>query len=265
MKRGKKWLLFPLALALFLGLLIPVAAADEAQLGYVTDTAGLLSGSERHALETAAAELSDTFSFGVYVITVDDYRNYNPESVGETAAGIYHQYTLGEGDGRNGALLLLSMEDRDYATYFYGPQAEYAFNSYGREAMEDSFLSRFGEDDWYGGFMAFYSVCGDYLARAAAGNPVRANPTTAILITLLASWLVALLVCTVLKAKMKSVRKQATAAAYVTPEGLNLTQSVDHYTHTTRTRRKIERSSGSGSGGSHSYSSGGGSGRSGKF
>ena len=60
---------------------------------------------------------------------------------------------------------------------------------------------------------------------------------------------------------MKSVRQGAEADAYVTAEGLNLTEQYDRYTHTTETRRKISKDSDSGSG-DHS---GGGSSTSGKF
>ena len=72
----------------------------------------------------------------------------------------------------------------------------------------------------------------------------------------------ALAVCLFLKAKMKSVRQGAEADAYVTAEGLNLTEQYDNYTHTTETRRKISRDSDSDS---SSHSGGGGSGSSGKY
>ena len=72
----------------------------------------------------------------------------------------------------------------------------------------------------------------------------------------------ALAVCLFLKAKMKSVRQGAEADAYVTDEGLNLTEQYDNYTHTTKTSRKISKDSDSDS---SSHSGGGGSGSSGKY
>ena len=85
-------------------------------------------------------------------------------------------------------------------------------------------------------------------------------------IALVISCVIALIVCLILKAKMRSVRRQTEARAYVTPEGLHLTRRDDVYTHTTTTRRKIERDNDhhSGGGGS-SFSGGGGHGRSGSF
>ena len=50
------------------------------------------------------------------------------------------------------------------------------------------------------------------------------------------SLVLALVICLSLKGMMKSVRRSARADIYVTEEGLNLTEQVDRYTHTTRER-----------------------------
>ena len=51
----------------------------------------------------------------------------------------------------------------------------------------------------------------------------------------------------ILKGQMKSVRKGVDANVYtMAGGGLKLTDSYDHYTHTTETRRKIESDSGGG-------------------
>ena len=83
-------------------------------------------------------------------------------------------------------------------------------------------------------------------------------------IALVVSCVIALIVCLILKLKMRSVRRQTEARAYVTPEGLHLTRRDDVYTHTTTTRRKIERDNDR-SGGGSDFSGGGGHGRSGSF
>ena len=101
------------------------------------------------------------------------------------------------------------------------------------------------------------------LALAASGTPVRRSPWGTIAIIALASCVFSLIVCMLLRGKMKSVRMARQANAYVSGE-LNVTASRDQYTHTTETRTKIEHESSSG-GGSHTESGGGGSGRSGSF
>ena len=268
-----------LAALLLLGLCC-TAFAEEAdttgpQLWNITDTVGLLTSDEDQSLEERAEEISAQYGVGVYLLILEDYSEYYDDPY-ETAYQFYHGYTLGEGEDRDGVILMLSMSNRKYATFFYGPKAEYAFDAYGQELMEEEFLDDFRDDDWYDGFEDYLEVCDEYLARAEAGDPVRGDYSSAggssvsgigttILICLGISAVIAMIVCLILRGKMKSVRKGTHADAYVTGS-LNLTASRDQYTHTTETRTKIEHeSSDSGGGGSSACSGGGGSGRSGSF
>ena len=251
------------------------APATEPQLWNITDTVGLLTSDEDLTLEERAEEISAQYGVGIYLLILEDYSEYYDDPY-ETAYELYHQNTLGMGEDRDGVILLMSMSDRKYATFFYGPKAEYAFDAYGQELMEEEFLDNFRDDDWYGGFEDYLEVCDEYLARAEAGDPVRGDYSSAggsdgsgigttILVCLGISAVIALIVCLILRGKMKSVRKGTHADAYVAGS-LNLTASRDQYTHTTETRTKIEHeSSDSGGGGSSACSGGGGSGRSGSF
>ena len=162
-------------------------------------------------------------------------------------------------------MILLSMEDRDYAMFVYGKTAEYAFNKYGQEQLEGCFLGDFGNDDWYGGISHYLDACDEYLAKADAGHPVRANPWWGIGLMVFLSCLVALAICVTLRRKLNNVRQKVQANEYITPGGLRLADSYDRYTHTTKTRTKIEREGSDGGGHTSSRSGGGGSGRSGKF
>ena len=267
-----------LAALLLLGLCCTAfaeAPATEAQLWNITDTVGLLTSDEDLTLEERAEEISAQYGVGIYLLILEDYSEYYDDPY-ETAYELYHQNTLGMGEDRDGVILLMSMSDRKYATFFYGPKAEYAFDAYGQELMEEEFLDDFRDDDWYDGFEDYLEVCDEYLARAEAGDPVRGDYSSAggssvsgigttILVCLGISAVIAMIVCLILRGKMKSVRKGTHADAYVTGS-LNLTASRDQYTHTTETRTKIEHeSSDSGGGGSSACSGGGGSGRSGSF
>ena len=106
----RKFAIF-LLLALLAALILPVQA--ESGLGYVTDAAGILSDQEWAALEERCAGISRQYGCGVYIITVDDFRNYGSGDVFETTYGIYHDYELGLGADRDGLVLLLSMAQRD--------------------------------------------------------------------------------------------------------------------------------------------------------
>ena len=256
--------LFCLLLALLIAAALGVTAlASEPQLDCVTDAAGLLTDDEIVKLENKAQAIADEYHVGVYIVTIDDYRDVTTEGVYEATYTIYHQYTMGVGADRNGIMLLLSMDDRDYGMFVYGDAAEYAFDEYGQSMLEDVFLDNFDDDDWYGGFRDYLDECGSYLQQAADGSPVRASPALFIVIAIAIAVVIAFAVCAAMTGKMKSAKKQKTANAYIAG-GLKLTQSTDFFTHRTQTRRKIERNDSSSSG-SHSESGGGGSGRSGKF
>ena len=161
-------------------------------------------------------------------------------------------------------MLLLSMYDRSYDLFVRdGGTAQYAVSDYGRNQMKEVFLDNFADDDWRGGFEDYLNACAEYLDLAEQGQPVQKSFGKVILPALAVGCGVALMICLMLKIKMKSVRKGAEADSYVTADGLNLTEQFDRYTHTTETRRKIERDHGSG--GSSDHSGGGGSSTSGHF
>ena len=83
--------------------------------------------------------------------------------------------------------------------------------------------------------------------------------TAAIAVLLL---LTALVVCLVMKGKMKTARKQTHADAYIPQNGVRMLRQEDVYLTTTQTRVKIETQK---SGGGTSVNSGGFSHSSGKF
>ena len=201
---------------------------------------------------------------------------------------------LPDGDG---VALLISLDDRDFATYAHGAKAEEIFSDAVLQDLELYFLDNFGNDDWYGGFSDFVSGCEWYLQHVAEGgeagvpvhNEVEISDSTqedtaddsftlggAFGLSLLISCVAALIVCMVFRSQMKSVRTQTTANQYVGNDGLNLTLSRDIYRYTSQKRRQIPRNDnnnnstggghgGAGFSGSISHTSSSGHGRSGKF
>lgn len=246
-------------LALLTALTLTVPAFGEQQQGdyFIYDTENLLSDEQVSDIEGMADRISWQYGCAVYVVTVYDYEDYGTSPY-NAAANIYNGEDFGIGDNREGVLLLLSMWARDYALYVRdGGFAEYAIDDHGRTVLENSFLSYFGNDDWYSGFSAFVNACGQLLDQAASGDPVRKSLGSVILPALLIGCGCALVVCLILKGKMKTVRKGTRADSYTAPQGLQLTERRDMYTHTTEERRRIEKK--------ESSSGGGGSGSSGKF
>ena len=246
------------ALLLSIALCAPAFAANGA-MEFVIDTDDLLTYEEWETLEGRAAEISQRHGCGVYVVTVDDYTTYGSGDVYDVTTQLYHdpESSFGVGEGRDGILLLLSMATRDYATFVYGESAEAVFTGERIDTLEGCFLPPFGEDDWYGGFDAYLTACDEALTEGPPA-PVEESPIGGVLTATGVSCAVAMVVCLVLKGKMKSVRRKAEAKSYVTFGGLELTERYDRFTHTTESRRRIERKS-------NKESGGGGSGSSGKF
>ena len=237
-----------------------VSEPDSVSMQYVFDISDLLTYEEWEELETRAADISNRQHCGVYFALVDDYTDYGDGGVYEVTYQLYHGSKLGFGEDRDGIIVLLSMKERDYAMFVYGEYAEYAFDAFGQEKLEERFLGDLGDNDWYGGISDYLDACDEYLTKADAGKPVRSSPWPLVAAAVGGSCLVAGGICFLLLCGMKSVRQKKEADAYLAEGGLHLTDQYDRYTHTTETRSKIEKESSS-----SSESGGGGSGRSGKF
>lgn len=253
----RKLLLCMLAISLLVAMAIPSLALADDELYFITDQAQLLSETQWQTLEQQATNISNTYVCGVYVVIVEDYRDYGT-SMKNANDQIYNAYSLGSGEEHDGVLLLLSMDDRDYYLRSYGQWGNYAFSNEGFDQLEDVFLDDFEYNNWYDGLVDYLSESEAFLASAMQGEP--RGEEGKILFDLLMivgiPCLAALAVCMVLKGQMKSVRKQANATDYMKLDENVLRIREDRFTHTTETRRRIESSSSSGSGDS---------GRGGKF
>ena len=237
------------------------------------------------ARERAAAVFRQ-YGFPVYIVTVDDYRDYVADGGIEFfAEEVFHTYTLGEGESENGILLALSMADRDYDLYAHGDFGNYAFTDYGKDQLASSMLDNFRANDWEGGFADYIDNCGVLLARAKNGEPLdqwipdppvqqeRQHGMTPM------KWLISLLFpcmaggATVsgMARQMKTAVKQTRAEEYVGRGSPHLNVRSDQFINRSVTRQVIpknnggNRPSGGHYGGTTISGSHGGSHHSGKF
>ena len=215
-----------------------------------------MTAKEAAALESLAESAAEASECGLYIVTLQRYQDYGGKNVFDCAMRLYRD--MGFRD--DGELLLLSMEERDYALVYHG-YAEEAFSEYGRDIVEDAFLGDFHADKWYLGFSDYLSTSSYLLEQARAGNPIDrdiqsetsheyAYPTVrrvypsfgrAVSLIVLLPCLIAWIVCTYLKSQMKSVRRAAYAGDYTVPNTFCLSMSEDDFTHTTHERVRVER------------------------
>ncbi len=239
-------------------------AAGE-QIGYVTDTAGIMTAAQRQELEQMAQTISDKHGFGVYLMTVNSFREATDSyAVDDGAVTLYKKYDLGMGEEQKGILLLLSMKGRDFSLVTYSDYGNYVFDEWAREGMTTYFLDDFADDDWYSGFADYLASCDEILTDGP--DKLQSEITGLTGIIFLFPLIIAAVVISVLGRRMKSVAKATQAEVYA-KSGLELSNSYDRFTHATETRRKRKsESSGGGGGGRTRSSSSGGFGRtSGKF
>lgn len=249
------------------------AFASQAKLDHVTDLARLFTDEQRQDLEERAKSISETYDFGVYIVTLEDFKDYtNSSNIEKFAVRFYDDNALGFGEDHAGTMLMISMAERDYDLDFNSKRANYIFTEAGRDWMENRFLVRFKGNDFYGGFTEYLNTCEEYLQAAQEGEPVGQNqpssadqgklsPALALIPGAIAALLTGIITCV----PMRSAGMKRDADQYVVRGSLNLRRRSDMFLHRSVSRRPRENQSSGTSGGSHHYSSGSHSGRSGKF
>ncbi len=250
----------------------PAVTSQEAyadpELDLVSDSAAILTQAEAAALEEKAQKISETYKCNVYIVTVDDYSVYG-NSVYEAAKTIYQTYHLGYGTEKDGIMLLLSMNDRDYSLVAFG-YGNTAFTDYGKDKLEEEFLDDLGDNEWAEGFSDYLDKSAEMLKSARAGKPldVGSNPMIQILgivFNLILGAGVAFFASFLLKSTMNSVHEQEEAQAYVTEGGVSFTRRDDRYLYSNERRERIQSDNNNSSSGGTSVDNDGFSGSSGKF
>ena len=258
--------------SLILVLLIVNCFVISACAAHVTDDARLFSDQERAYLEQRAAEISEKYNFGVYIVTLDNYLNYHGSSnIEKFTMNYYDENGFGYGDDKAGTTLLLSMAERDYDLDFNSDRAKVIFTEVGRQKMRSRVLSYFRNDDYYGGYAEYLNVCEEYLQAAAEGHPVGEGETLEddddfpLWFALIPGVIAAILAGVLTSIPMHSAKKKRDADVYRVPGSLDIRRRSDMFLHRSVTRTPRETESSSSGSDSHNYSSGSHSGSSGKF
>ena len=135
-------------------------------------------------------------------------------------------------------------------------------------------VPKLSDGDYFAAFQTYLTDCETYLDCYSQGTAydkgvrLPGEPLFSlvqILIIIFVPILIALIVCMIFKAQMKTARKATGAGNYLVDGSFQLTKSRDDYVRTTRSTEKIERnnSGGSGSSGGSSVDSDGFGGSSG--
>lgn len=250
-------------LTVFLPVLPMSATGTEGESAYVFDEAGILTDGQITTLNERLATISQKRDCDVLVLTVSYLGRKSAQAY---ADDYYDQNELGRGSGDDGILLLVSINDREWAISTYGYGIE-AFTDAALDRIEDDLLSDLSEDRYYEAFLTYANTADSMLERARAGKPYDPFPWIIVPISLLLGFVIALVCVSTMKGKLKSVRPAVGAANYVRKDSLNLRDCRDVYLYSTVTKVPKPKDNGGGSGSSTHTSSSGRShgGRSGRF
>ena len=257
---------------------VPAQTSEPADNTLIFDEAGLLTDTQKLRLEDQAQNIAAKYDCNPYVLTVDSLDGATPR---EFTKAYYQEHELGSGDYRNGILFLVAMDSRDYATVTYGrspdDSSQYgvgilAFTDYGISELEDDAVPKLSDGDYFAAFQTYLTDCEMYLdyyySQGEAFDKDSRLPgaplfsPVQILMIIFVPLLIALVVCLMFKAQMKTAKKAAGAGNYLVDGSFQLTDARDDYVRTTRTSHKIERNN---SGGSSRDSNGFGGSSGGKF
>lgn len=168
-------LFFAFLAAFLLGSAATVSAAGqilkERQLNRLEDKADILTDSQEQILMQKLDEISERQQCDVAVVTVYSLMG---KSAQDFADDFYDYNGYGMGTEDSGILLLISMEDRDWAISTYG-FGIYAFTDVGIQFLTDAFLSELSDGDYMEAFTIYADKADDLLTRAANGNPLDAD------------------------------------------------------------------------------------------
>ena len=246
----KRFLILLLTLALCVSLAVSVSASAAA--GIVMDDADLLSQAEEQALTQKLTEVGTAYNAQIIVATVASADGQDPDYM---VNDLYDSMGFGYGELRDGVLLLVCMDPREYRILSNG-YAGYAIDPGVIDTIGDAIVSDLSDGDYADAFEIFADKCGYYLNGYLNGFPFQTGRN--LVISLVVGLVLALIVTSILKGQLKSVRKQNQANSYVRDGSMQVTLSRDTYlySHVSRTKKQNSNSSGSRSGGSRSVGGG---------
>lgn len=239
----KKLFVFVFITAILTLSILPVAADTTKDL--VIDNADLLTVNEEKELGAFFAEIGDEWDYDIVVYTVDAIGVYSAHIYAER---FFDDNGYGRGENSDGAILLISMEERDWGVF--------ATDMSDSEAAEigENITPYLSDGDYFSAFEAFAEEIDEHKSFPFFNN---------LIIALVVGFVIALIVVTSMKNKLKSVARVDHAREYVRKDSFKLSHSRDLYLYSTVTRIAKPKNTSSGGRGGGGGSRGGGA--SGKF
>ena len=244
----KKAVLYLLSIPVLCWMLILPVSAMWQEMPYIQDDAGILTAQEEETLTALAQEASSQLNCGIYILTTNDYLSLphaeGLQSIDDIVADYYRLTGCGYGEHRDGTILVLSMNKRDYCFYTHG-FGDSGLSDGAMDHITSSFLNDFSNDMWYYGFEDYLETTQKELQRSRDGHPFVGtyyHPASRILGILGCFAIGFLVACRTRNRHLKELQNvtvQTRAENFLSPMGLELSLSEDLFTHTTTNRTQV--------------------------
>lgn len=227
---------------------------DERQYGRLVDDAELLTERQQEQLLEKLDSISEKRQMDVVVVT--EY-SLDGKTSTEYADDFFAYNGYGYGEDHDGILLLIGMEDRDWAITTTG-KAITVFTDAGQEYMTDRFVSYLSSGDYYTAFATYADLCDEFIehydetdtAYDINNLPKEPFPWGIIGIgSLFIGFIPGIITVSVMKGKLKTVKPQAAATAYTRQGSLKITQRTDLFLYNVVNRTARPQDTGGSSGG----------------
>lgn len=258
------------AIVLLLALSCAAHAADAPRPPRLDDSASLVPSAAAPAIAQKLDAISEKYDIDVAVVTVKSLRGATPRAFADdTFDGL--GYGMGADD--SGILLLISIEDRDWAITTHA-RALRAFTDAGQAYIMERVAPHMSDGDFAKALDTFADLCGAFLEQAATGSPydtgsLPKDPFDSVqnaIFALICGAIIGGVRVGINRSELKSVRPRDSAEDYTRKGSMRLTDKSDAFLYSNVTKVPIPKKSSSGGSSTHTSSSGrthGGS--SGKF
>lgn len=232
-------LLFALLLACAFSL--PVfAQGGEAS---VVDLGNLLTDSEESALCALLDEISMRQNVDLVAVVIESLSGKSSQAY---ADDYYEDHGYGVGSDRSGALLLIANGDGEVSISTSGEMIA-VISDRALDNLFDAMMDDLYDGNYAGAIRTFARRCDTLITDYREGEPF--NIVSHIAISLGIGFVISLIIVTVMKGKLKSVRAQSGAANYIKKDSLNVRECRETFLYHTvnRISRQQNNSSGGGS------------------
>jgi uncharacterized protein len=242
--------IFSLLLALLLSLSLPLAAYAQDRMDVLFDEPRLLDADEIHSLLSRLYQVENKYQVQIAIAAVNTVGNM---SIDDYVEDYYDSNEFGYGPSRDGVLLLIAMEEREYRILANGFGAD-AISASDIERMGDIIAPSLSDGNYAKAFNDFVDECVYQIDGEINGFPFEFGKN--LIISLVIGVVIALLATGFMKSQLKSVAKKNAATEYVKPGSMQITQSNDFFLYRVVDRKKKETNSSGSSGSSRNVGGG---------